>query len=243
MKIIDCYWERDILGCRVAEVIIETSDVLSEKDLNQIEDYDYVVVKVPMHQVDNNYFLSKKGFALVEVQCKLSKTYKSFDFDDKLIKYLYSDVSFSEIVDRNDFNTLLESITPNMFSTDRITLDPVFGKEKGCLRYKHWMKDAYENDQANFMSILYKNEPVGFSMYKNNDGVIDGILGGIFVKYQSYGIGMLTPTRHFLNAKKSNTPFKKLSTSISSNNEPVWRFYNYLNFKIDQLYYVFIKHK
>lgn len=243
MKLIDCFWELDVLGCRVAEVIIDTTDVLTEKDFDCVRDFDYVVVKVPMHMVNTNYLLSKMGFALAEVQCKLSKTYKSFDFDDKLIKYLYPDVTFSEITDRGEFDMLLDSITPNMFSTDRITLDPVFGKEKGCQRYKHWMNDAFVNGNANFMSIIYKAEPVGFSMYKTDNGVIDGILGGIFEKYQSYGIGMLTPTRHFLNAKKTNTSFKKLCTSISSNNEPVWKFYNYLNFKIDQLYYVFIKHQ
>lgn len=243
MKIVDCVWEKEVLGCRVAEATVLSTDTPEEIELSSLNDYDYVVVKVPMHMVNTNYLLAKNGFTLAEVQCKLSKTYNSFDFDDKLIRYLYPDVSFCEINDEKGIRSILDSITPNMFSTDRITLDPVFGKEKGCLRYKHWIEDAFFNRNANFMSIFYRDEHVGFSMYSMNNGIIDGILGGVYEKFQSYGIGMLTPTRHFLNAKKNEKPFKKLCTSISSNNEPVWRFYNYLNFKVDQLFYVFIKHQ
>lgn len=242
MRFVDCYWEKKVLGCRVEEIMVESSDFPSIGDFGQIDEYDYVVVKVPMCKFETNRILSDLGFSLAEVQCKLSKSFKSFDFEDKLINFLYPDVSFSDVTEERDFQLLLDRITPGMFSTDRITLDPVFGKEKGCMRYKNWMSDAFEKHDARFMSILYKNTPVGFSMFTLQDGIVDGILGGIFEKYQSQGLGILTPARHFLCAQKNGISLKKIRTSISSNNIPVWQLYNYLNFKIEQLYYVFVKH-
>lgn len=243
MIVTDCYWEKDVLGCQVAEVSINLTDRLTCTDLSPLHDYNYIVVKVPMQMVESNIVLSNMGYAMVEVQCKLSKVYNSFDFDDKLIRVLYPDVSFSEISEDVEFYSLLDSITPGMFTTDRISLDPSFGREKGCLRYKHWMEDSFKNNTASFMSIKYNDKPIGFSMYKSENGVIEGILGGIFEKFQSEGLGLLTPTRHFLDAHKKGTPFKKYKTSISSNNVAVWRFYNHFNFKIDQLFYVFVKHQ
>ena len=104
------------------------------------------------------------------------------------------------------------------------------------------MRTAFDNKTSNFFATYYKNQLAGFSMYKENEDIIEGILGGNFLNFQSSVLGIVTPTRHFLQAHKQNKPFKKYHTSISSNNVPVWQLYNYLNYKIDQIYYVFVKH-
>ena len=243
MKIIDCIWEVENLGDRTAEVIVEKGDAFQKESFEEIErKYSYVVVKVPMKQVEYNWGLSHLGYIFSEIQCKLYKKFCDFNFNDKFIKMVYDAIDFKEIHDEQLFNEVIENITPNMFSTDRITLDPYYGPEIGCQRYKNWMRTAFDKKTAKFIASYYKNQLSGFSMYRKDKDIVDGILGGNFQDFQSSALGIITPTRHFLYAQKNNVPFKKYHTSISSNNVPVWQLYNYLNYKIDQLYYVFVKH-
>lgn len=243
MKIVDCFWEVMNIGDKTVEVVIEKDDVYLGETFAKLErDYSYVVVKVPMKMTDYNFGLSESGYVMSEIQCKLSKKYSDFNFNDRLIRMVYDDVDFKEINDEALFNEVIGNITPNMFSTDRITLDPHYGPEIGCQRYKNWLRTAFENNRARFIATYYKGQLAGFSMYKRDGEVVEGILGGNFPSFQSSVLGIVTPTRHFLHAHKNNEPFKKYHTTISSNNVPVWQLYNYLNYKIDQLYYVFVKH-
>lgn len=243
MKITDCFWEENNIGDKTAELVVERDDQYNRETFDELETkYSYLVVKVPMKMVSFNFGLSQRGYAISEIQCKLSKKYSDFNFNDKLIKMVYDDIGFKEIHDKCLFNEMINNITPNMFSTDRITLDPHYGPEIGCLRYKNWMRTAFDNNMLSFIAFYYKKQLAGFSMYKQDKDIIEGILGGIFPLFQSSVLGIVTPASHFLYAHKNNEPFKKYHTSISSNNVPVWQLYNYLNYKIDQLYYVFVKH-
>ena len=33
---------------------------------------------------------------------------------------------------------VIDKITPGMFSTDRVSLDPLLGMDVACIRYKNW---------------------------------------------------------------------------------------------------------
>lgn len=243
MKVTDCYWEKANIDKTTVEIEIEQSDIFDDKALFDFEQhYEYVVVKVPMKMSGFNCGLSKMGYTMSEVQCKLSKEYREFDFEDRLIQRMLPHISFSKIEDKESLCALVNKITPGMFSTDRISLDPYFGLDIAAQRYKNWMSSAFSGGSAQFLSLKYDNNEVGFSMYKQEDGLVEMILGGIFEEFQSRGIGIMTPTRHLLYAKQTGEKLKKVSTTISSNNVPVWKIYNHFNFKVDSLYYVFIKH-
>lgn len=243
MKVTDCYWEKANLGSKTAEIEIEQNDVFDSNTIIDIEQqYEYVVIKVPMKMAGYNFGLTKLGYTMTEVQCRLSKEYRDFDFEDRLIQRIMPHISFSKIEDKESFDALVKRITPGMFSTDRISLDPYYGLETAAQRYKNWMTSAFSGGTAQFLSLKYDNNEVGFSMYKQDRDLVEMILGGIFEEYQSRGIGIMTPTRHLLYAKQTGEPLKKVSTAISSNNSPVWKIYNHFNFKIDNLFYVYIKH-
>lgn len=243
MKVIDCYWEEANIGSSTVEVEIEKDDVFNEETFSEfVCSFDYVVVKVPMKMTTFNFGLAKLGYTMTEIQCKLSKDYADFNFDDGLVKRIMPHVSFQKIEDNSSLRTLIEQITPGMFSTDRISLDPHYGLEKACGRYKNWISSYFEEGKAEFLSLKYDNKDVGFSMYRKDGATVEMILGGIFEGYQSRGIGILTPTRHLLYAKQTGETIKKVSTTISSNNVSVWRIYNHFNFKVDSLYYVYIMH-
>ena len=243
MEFVDCIWELDNLGKRTCEISYNDKDVFNIDDLfNKIKSYEYVVVKVPMNMPYINARLSELGFILIETQLSISKKYKDFNFDDRLIKCLYPRVSEKIVSSEEDLCFILDRISSNMFSTDRIYLDPNFGQDCSMRRYKNWLRTEFHNNTSIIKSIVYDGNEIGFGMHREKDGITYGLLGGIYENSQSEGFGMLTACFGFLTSKKFGKPFKKTLTAISSNNVPMVQIYNYLNFKIDNMKYVFVKH-
>lgn len=243
MRIINCFWEQENLGKKVVEIVVEKDDTYSAKEISEaIKDYEYACIKVPVNKLDYNFGLAQQNFTLVECQYRISKLFKNFDFSDKKIKWIIPHLSIKKVEDESIFLEILSKMTPDMFSTDRIVLDPHFKPTDGLKRYQNWMRTEFYNHKARFFASYFDNELVGFGMSRKQGDIIDGLLGGIFKEYHSLGIGVLTCSTAFLYARQENQPFLKLMTSISSNNTPVVQLYNYLGFKIVNTSYVFVKH-
>jgi hypothetical protein len=182
------------------------------------------------------------GFVMVETQLNISKKYKEFDFEDRLVKHLFPRIDIDIVKTREELNGVLDRITSDMFSTDRVYLDPHFDSYRSMIRYKNWINTEFGNGNSIIKRIIYNEEEVGFGMHREMDGVLYGLLGGIYKNHQSEGLGLLTAGFDFLMAKKQNRPFNEVRTAISSNNIPMLKFYNYLNFRVDKMTYVFVKH-
>lgn len=244
MKLTNCIWEKENLGKHVLEVLIEGKDIFDkEKMYEQIKSFDYVVVKVPMNMPDFNFGLCSMGFTMIETQLNISKRYNSFPFEDVLVKQIYPHTTLECISSQIDLDNLLDSVTSSMFCTDRVYLDSNFSKGDSSKRYKNWIRTEFEKKTSFISKIYYDDENVGFYMERAlNNGTKLGLLGGIFEKYQDSGLGLMTASCLFIHANKKNEPFKVLRTAISSNNHPMMQFYNYLNFKINSMTYVFVKH-
>lgn len=244
MKVIDCIWDLKNLDRKTIEVVVSRDDKYNVAELQKvISDFEYIVVKVPMNMTDFNYGLSTLGFSLVETQMNISKRYKDFPFDDRLVKQVYPKAFLRRIEKQQELDDIIERMTPNMFSTDRIYLDSHFSKGQSCIRYQNWIRSEFEQGASVITEIIYEGKNIGFGMERQTeDGTKYGLLGGIYEEYQSEGLGLMTTSIGFINAHKENKPFKVMRTSISSNNVPVLQFYNYLNFKIDSMTYVFVKH-
>lgn len=244
MKITDCYWEKENLNKRVVEISIDANDEFARDLLEGFTNgYDYVCVKVPIGKMDFNFGLANMGYTMIECQYKISKLYNDFNPDDRLIKRLIPKFNFKTVVSKEDFKVLTDKMTLGMFSTDRIALDPHFGLEDSYRRYKNWMTTEFENRTSEFLLTCLNENPIGYCMYKKENDTVDGLLGGIFEEYQDSGYGLITPLQLFLYAYTDDEfCFKKMITSISSNNAPVVELYNYLNFKLTDTTYVFVKH-
>ena len=245
MIVVDCPWEIRNLGKKVVEITIEPDDLFDENNIkNVIDSYNYIVLKVPMNMANFNYGLCSMGFTIIETQITVSKNMKDFPFENRLIKHLYPHVSVTECKTDHDINDILSKITPNMFSTDRIYLDPFFTHEQSCMRYKNWIVDEYEKGKAEIIKIFYGSDNVGVSMGKNmDDGTHLGLLGGLYEGFQSKGLGLLSASIIHIYYKKAGKTLKQMKTSISSNNTPVFQCYNYLNYNFDEMKYVFVKHQ
>ena len=244
MKVIDCYWEFDNFGEKVAEVVVENHDVFDRTEFQNINsNYQYVVVKVPMNMLSFNFGLTEMGYTMIETQINISKRYKDFNFEDRLVKNVFPHVSTTRISTREELEDIISKITPDMFSTDRIYLDPYFSHEVSSKRYINWMRTDFDKGKAIIVKTFYDDINVGFSFtHIDDDGTKHGLLGGIYEEYQDMGLGIMTAGLAFIMAKKNHSEFKVLRTAISSNNPHVWQFYNYLGFKIDKMSYVFVKH-
>lgn len=244
MKIVDCYWEQKNLGKTAVEITIDSDGKLSKDVLSeQINSHDYIVVKVPVGMTHVNFELSLLGFTMIETQIDISKSYKKFNFNDRLVKNVYPHASSVVVNSYEDIRDIVSRITPNMFSTDRIYVDNSFLPGSSAKRYINWIWSEYERQGADVAKLYYDDINVGFGLTRVlDDGTQIGLLGGVYEEYQDMGLGLMTAAMAFIAADKWNIPFKVFRTSISSNNPPMWQFYNYLNFKIDHMTYVFVKH-
>lgn len=242
MRVVDCHWEQKNVGKKTVEIIIETTDhydhLLIER---QTHGYEYAVVKVPMNMPAFNLGLSKLGYTCIETQMNVGIDYSNFDFSK--VAHLYDDTSYEFVNTIDDFNAVVSHILPGMFSTDRISIDPEFGETLGCQRYINWLTTEYESKRSLLTKVLYKNEHVGFMLVRIEGDTIDLLLNGLYKKYQGKGLGLLTPASPMMYVKKHGLQIAKETTSISSNNIPVIKLYNRLQFQLFQQTYVFIIHQ
>ncbi len=242
MRVIDCYWEQKNIGKKTVEITIETTDHYDHLFIErQAQGYEYAVVKVPMNLPAFNLGLSKMGYTCIETQMNVGVDYNIFIFSK--VAHLYDDTSYEIVNDADDFKSVVSHIEPGMFSTDRISIDPEFGDAIGCQRYINWLTSEYESKRSQLIKVLYKNEHVGFMLIRIEGDTIDLLLNGLYKKYQGKGLGLLTPASPMMYVKKKGLKIQKEKTSISSNNIPVVKLYNRLQFQLLSQTYVYIKHK
>lgn len=245
MKVVDCTWEIKNLGRKTVETTVDKVDAFDPSFFSKLqEDNQYVVVKVPMCLVGFNFGLTKLGFTMIETQINISKKFKNFNFDDRLVKSIYPHVDTKDIETDSELSDIIECITPGMFTTDRIFLDSHFSPSLSATRYSNWVRSEYESGRGHIFKMFYDDKFVGFGMERRSEnGELHGLLGGIFEAQQNSGLGLMTACVDFIVAHKRNQPFNVLRTSISSNNTPMLQFYNYLNYTIDSMMYVFVYSK
>lgn len=242
MKITDCFWEKRNLNCRVAEISVEVKDPFSKQYFDKVSDYDYVVVKVPTNKIDFNIGLTDLGYTMIELQIEMSVKIKDFDFNNKLIRFISKDVTFEKVMDESELEIIINQITPGMFSTDRISLDPVYGSFIGCNRYINWIRDEFLRNSSEFIKMSYKGKHVGFIMFKNGETMISS-LGGVYSDYQDNGLGLLAPCALPLYVQQNNLSIKNIVADISSNNKQVWQLYEHFGYKTIDSHYVYVKHQ
>lgn len=242
VQISDCYWEIANIGKKTCEVSLGANDCIDKSLLDELDSkYEYQVIKVAPGNIEVNVFLMENGYFLIENQIEVEKKYKDFDYDAPLIKYLMPKVSFQELKTQDEFESIFEQMTPNMFISDRIALDPNFGLDYSYNRYRNWMQTAFKNNSASFIQFICDGKPVGFSMYRIKDNAWQGDLGGVYPGCGD-GLGLLTPSAPFLYMKQREIKLSKMVSHISSNNVPVFPPYNYCHFNFKSFTYVFVKH-
>ena len=243
MKFVNCTWELDNIGRKTIEVTFGLNDSI-DKDLflNEISDFQYIVVKVRCGNFKVLQELQLMGFKIIETQLCYSKKYSDFNFDDPFLRQFKDKLKFGVINNEEGLNKVLSSLTENMFTTDRVYLDSRLGPKMGLQRYRNWIQSEFHRGTLLF-ETYYENQAIAFALEKMDNKICHGLLGGIYERFQDQGLGILTPSMPFLFCKSQGVEMKTMKTACSSNNYPVVQFYNYLHFKLDSLHYVLIKHQ
>lgn len=242
MKLVDCPWELVNLDCKVAEISLSNEDKVEDIDaaLKDVESVNnYVVVKMPTAAIPFHQLMCSRQYMFIETQISFTKQVDSLDIDNNRAAQLYlKNSSAKRVESEEELRMLVDSMTPNMFYTDRIYLDPAFGPEYSLRRYRNWIITEYKRGSI-LMKHFYHNTFIGFSLGRVKDGLHDGLLAGVFEKYQNAGMGLFLP---LMPCYYKEYGAKTYVGKISTNNMPVVRAHDAYNYDYTNIEYVFIKH-
>lgn len=242
MKTVHAVWERKNLGRDAWEVTLDKkdmADVQSVLDALHAPQFDgcYVCVKLPVGNLHMVHALEDDGFRFLETQLHLVEALEPSD----VMRYGASadHIPVEERVvpkTREDWGAIIEKITPGMFDTDRIALDPAFGPDVACQRYRGWCWDLFDNPKSIMRVFAFDNRDVSFGIYvlEHEPDVFYGVIGGNFQDQKNYGLGALV-------GSKSPETKGKYRTAVSTNNLPIIKIHQNLGRIIYRERYVFRK--
>ncbi len=246
MKLTNCTWEKTNLDKRVAEISFDGADVIDLESMRQLEkEYDYLVAKVQPCSYVQYRTLQELGYYFVESQITVRNqapmSVKNINFivpSQSLNTYM--SIECKRANSNESIERLLANMTVGMFTTDRIYLDPAFGKEYSLRRYRNWIYQEYCRG-SNIYNIIYQGEEIGFIIYRVENDCIHVLLWGLFESHQRKGLGSIVPLSAYWIGENVET-FTNLETKVSSNNKGIILKLCQLGFDLSEMEYVFVKH-
>lgn len=241
MKFIEAFWEKRNLGVDTLEIEFDNNEkinYLSFKD--KINNYDYIVAKVPNSNIKICHLLEQNRFKFMEAQIFVKKNLKDYSKKNDYFNRFLKEIFVRQVIGKRSLENLLLLIDEDMFNTDRISLDEYFGKKKAIYRYKNWIKDEFKNDKSELYELIYQDKKIGFFLIEDiQKNSIDSLLAGIYTKFKGIGLGFSIIQKPIEIAIERNK--KYLKTKISSNNISVIKLYSLYGFEIYDIKYVFTK--
>ena len=242
MKVIDATWEKRNLGLDVIEVAVDEGDSCEElRSALESVTTPYSVVKIPAGDIPLLMTAQEAGYKLIETGMTIEGNIKRVATPKIYSRFM----PFIEIREANEqeLSKILEEVSRGeIFSTDRIAVDPAFSKEIAGRRYYNWCCDVMQKG-AMMEVALYKGQPVAFnlSMLKNERGLSDGLIGGVFDEAKNMGFGFLVAELEMDLCKKLGG--KICLGRVSSNNAAILRLHMQYGFEVKSIQYVLIKHQ
>ncbi len=246
MKIINAVWEKRNLGCDAYEITLDNKDLKDfETTLKQIREQNfsnsYVVIKMPVGNLRALHALEDEGFRFMEVSFNIGRSLENYTAPEILelndTSLIREEISKEKI----KWEKIVNLITPDMFTTDRIYLDSLLASGTSCKRYQNWIMDLCEKDGFHLYAYKRDKDIIGYGVdfLDNNKKVVHGILGGIFAPFKNEGLGCYL--WHADLEAQSRDGYKETKTTISSNNAAIMRLYMAFDYKIQKQTYVLRK--
>ena len=131
-------------------------------------------------------------------------------------------------------------IRAGVFVSDRVSIDPAFGVEKGGNRYANWLRSMLEKG-GYLYEVMKGDKPIGFFVIcRKDETTVDPVLMGMYDEANDRGMGAL------LHKKTLDTCFthecKRLTSTIVSNNAKVLHVYVNAGADITDTLYTYVKH-
>lgn len=200
---------------------------------------DYQQMIVPSGNVEVLVAAQKLGFRVVEMQVHLSVMLDELHLPRLYQRFgLYLSYSFAEGEEIHQIRNRIES--GEMFLTDKIAMDPLFGAKTSGKRYALWMDDMVR-DGALVIAARYKDEVIGFEVCVDMGKDAYSVqLGGVFPDISRKGLGFAPLYVSSLALKDLGA--KKAFGHASSNNLPALKCSELLGYRVCQMDYVLVKH-
>lgn len=237
MKITDAFWEKRNLGVCSKEITIEHGDKVADVLTLENLDSEYQILKLPVEMASFILPIQSIGFKYIEIQYVCNHNLQTPHLQSQIERM--SNYFAAEIANGKDLKLVEDYISMGMFETDRVALDPRFGHKFASKRYIGWINQVL-NSGGSIYVLKYKSHAVGFFGIKENDGVCDAFIGGVFPDWNKSGFGIMLNYFEILTARKLG--YSELKTSFSSNNPPVYYINRILGYDIRPVCNVFIKH-
>lgn len=237
MKKVKAIWEKKNLNLNVLEIEFDKEDKMSESLITEIEQYDYIVAKVPIKQINLMQEIENSKFYFIETQFDLIKKLTLENMIPKRLIKISKSIESKKIANENHLDFILENVSDNMFDTDRIALDPKFGPDIANKRYKNWIISLFNSDDSEVFSIINNNNSIGFYIINVKSNSMRILLGGLYSKYKMFGLGYSLVVAPINLANSKN--IKIIKGRISSNNLPVLKIYQEYGYFINDIRYIF----
>lgn len=240
MRIIDAVWEKRNLDVECTEFEIGAGEKGCDLvDQIQQTTTEYQVAKVEVGNVDVQLMLQDNGFKFYETNYQLERKLKPGETLPAIYKRFKKDLSY-RVATEEEINNILEIVeSGEMFTTDKVALDPHFSAKHSGHRYVVRARDMLK-DGAPTVLGLFKGNVVSFTIYEIKDGYCLAYIGGMFKEYRDKGLGFIplyVTAEHILD-----NGGKILRTGVSSNNPSILRLQLLFGAKITEMKNVFIKH-
>lgn len=217
MTIVDAHWEQRNLGLRAAEVLLAPDDQPAELPKRGFAAYDYIVAKVPSACLSLVHDLEVLGFRYLETQFEIVRDLQHPLALAPATQALLNRFECDEVTSAAGLQQVLAQVTPDMFTTDRVSLDPLFGPEIGARRYRNWIQDEMRSGQAVLCELRSAATRVGFFLLRRQ-GDTHGFatLAGLYSPYKGRGLGISIVAKPLQWA--TGHGLRRLVTRNSSNN-------------------------
>lgn len=243
MKTTHAVWEQKNLGVDAWELALEPSDtpemVAEEEKRILAEGAQYIVVKTPVNCQKLLFGLPKLGYQFVEMVFHVMIRRSEYHMPEIIARFDRG-LTVAERTQPEERERVYERIRAGVFVSDRVSIDPAFGVEKGGNRYANWLASMLE--RGGFLYEVMKSEkPLGFFVIlRKDEDTVDPVLMGLYDEANDRGMGAL------LHKKTMDTCFthdcKRLTSTIVSNNAKVLHVYVNAGATITDTLYTYVKH-
>ena len=248
MKIVDAVWEKRNLGKRTIELMLEKNDFLHNPDdifanIESLEEKfqsEYTVVKVKTGNSHIGSRLTKGGFVFVETQINIQAMQYDIEIAMERYRPLFRETCCREVSSKEDVTRIRSEIEKGIFKTDRIALDPCFGKRIANIRYSNWVENEMARD-GHLYYVIVEGDEIGFCLSREKGNIRYGLLTGVFENYSkhNYGSNLIYACLDEAIKKK----FLIYHGAVSSNNSKILSLHESFGYRTKFMQEVYVRHK
>jgi hypothetical protein len=242
MIITDAFWEKRNTGLKTCEITFSTADSFDDYIKSNVEnEFEYIIARIPAGSTSLIHAFEGTGYKYLENQFQISVDPQEIYRMDSKWQRMLNGINCRKIAGINELRQLLMKISPGMFNTDRVFLDPLLGKKVSILRYRNWLKDLHTSNSAEIYLLLKDEKEIGFFVLENSPGnIIHCTLAGLYNEFKGHGNAIAIIYLYLKIACEKGA--SSLKTSISSNNRQVINlFASLISFKVQKVYVILRK--